>query len=234
MSQIWSSPIPAPSPGPPQPAADIAGTKTDDLKLSIGLSLLSNILNGLGSVVGLPKLTLAYQRARSLQYTFGEVVAISIDPFAIGAYLSKGDLQQDNPFVDHYFDQEETTAYILTEVLKSDSVTVTAKSDQGTSVSVDLPAIQQLVGVNVSVTSNSSDNSELTYKGKAMLTFGFKAFAIMHADNKWSVEGVAPSGNMAFFEGGEEQAAGLKPIMLSTGCLLRLGHERRPGLASAA
>ena len=223
MSQIWTSRVPTPSSGLPHPAASVTGTKTDDMDLSIGLGLLCNILNGMGAIVDLPKLTVAYQRARKVQYTFGEVEAVSIDPFAIGNFLASGDLRVNNPFVERYFDEEGTSAYVINEVLKSDSITVSSKDEHGTSVSVDLPAIQQLVSAKVSVTSKASEAFDLSYKASSKITFGFKAFGIIFTDGKWTVHGVKPSGDLAFgltVKG----AAKLRPILFGTHRLIRLGE----------
>ena len=196
LGQIWNSALPIPQPRTETPASAINGKHTDELKLSIGLRILEGILSGMGAAM--PQLHFAYQRARSVQFTFANVAVISVDPFDLGKYLAAGDLDTKNPFVAHYFDDEGCEAFVITEVLRSDTFTLTGKDEGGSEVSMDVPAIQQAVGANVSVSRTSSGNTELTYRGREPLTFGFKAFGIDYVDGSWRVRGVKPGQGTAF------------------------------------
>ena len=217
LSQIWASPLPPPSIGPPRPAADINGKRTDNLRLSIGMKILEGILAGMGAT--LPQLGFAYQRARSVQFTFSGVVTVSVDPFELGRHLAAGDLDGRNPFVVHYFDDEGCEAFVITEVLRSSVFSLSAKDESGVELSVDVPAIQQVVGANVSVTADAAGSTDVTYKGSELLTFGFKAFAIDYVNGAWRVRGVAPGGGMAF---AVPDASGIEPAGL-TGIVLTQG-----------
>lgn len=209
LEQIWSSTVPVPAVKPPQTATSINGQKTHSLKLSIGLKILANILGAMGAAV--PEVGFAYQKANSVQFTFTSVQVHSVDPFEVGRYLAAGDLDTKNPFVTRYFQDDDATTYVLTEVLKSNSVTVIGMDNRGTTVTVNLPAIQQVVGANVSVAAAGALSTELTYQGKDMLSFGFKVFGIAYADGAWQVQGVMPSGEIAFFAPGQEPT----PVLLT-------------------
>lgn len=124
LPQIWVTSAERPTVSGPRPAAEINGKKTGDLKRSIGLKLLSDVLGALGA--GEPNLNFAYRKARSIQISFVETEAVSIDPFSIGAYLAYGDLDTQNPFVNRYFEDDDTDVYIIFEILKSSKLNVTA------------------------------------------------------------------------------------------------------------
>lgn len=218
LDQIWTSDEAVPSAGAAQAVGNVNGQKTDDLKLSIGLKVLENIIRGMTG--GSASLKVGYQRARSVQFTYTDAQAERIDAFAVGRYLSEGDLNTNNPFVARYFQAEETEAYVITEVLKSPSITVTAKDKSGAAVEVDVPVIQQAVGGSVSVSAENDAGTDVTYTGPTPLVFGFKVFGIGFLNGSWTVHGEAPSGDLAF------AAPGAPPpsVIFSDGGLVSLNE----------
>jgi len=219
LSTVWKTPGPPPQPGPPHPASSVEGQKTEKLDLSIGLNLLANALAAFGATT--PSVAFAYQKASKVQFSLVNVTSVAIDPFVVGEYLATGDLNMSNPFVQRYFDDDDSKAYIITEVLKSDSVAVTATDSSGAQVKVDVPAISGVVGVNVAVGTATDGSATLTYKGKEAVTFGFKAFEIIYANGRWTVAGVQPAAAMAFAAeaGGPTGPVG---VVFNAGGLVRL------------
>ena len=146
----------------------------------------------------IPQLGFAYSRARTLQFTFADVSTRSVSPFALGDFLADGDLKTNNPFVTRYFEDEDTDAYVIFEVLQSSSLVVSGKDSKKSAISVDLPAIKQQVGADIDVESASEKSDTVTYTGKVPLTFGFKAFNIEFIDGQWQVEALGASADAAF------------------------------------
>lgn len=218
ISEVWTSTQPVPKPGEPAAVGGMNGQMSHDLDLGVGLKILAGVLGGMGSAIGLPTLNLTYQKARSVQFKFTDVVSVQVTPFAIGTYLASGTLDSRNPFVTQYFGNDGTQEYILSEVLQSSSVSVTAKDDSKTAVKVDVPALQGVVGANVSVGMGKSGQAEVVYTGKQLLTFGFKAYQVTYADGKWGVQGTKAGGALAFPSSGEAPP----PVLLNEGQLLRL------------
>jgi hypothetical protein len=196
LDTVWKAPASAPSPGKPTRAVNIDGQKTEKLDLSIGLKMLSNALAAFGATT--PSLDVSYKNVRKVQFTLTNVWSVSVAPFVVGEYLASGDLNLSNPVVERFFGNDSSTAYIITEVLKSDTISVTASGSQSTAVDVDIPAISGIAGVTPKVEVHSDKAGTLTFKGKEMLTFGFKAMEILYADGRWAVMGTKPSGKMAF------------------------------------
>jgi hypothetical protein len=196
IQRIWASELPIPQPDPPVPAAAINGQQTSNLKLNIGLKLLTDILGAMGA--NMPQIGFAFSRAKSLQFTFTDVESISVSPFALGDYLADGDLKTSNPFVSRYFEDDDTDAYVIFEVLKSASILVKATDSRSSDISLDLPAVQQQIGVDVKVSSDSNKSGAVNFQGKTALTFGFKAFAIEFIDGRWQVQSLGASADAAF------------------------------------
>jgi hypothetical protein len=218
VDQMWTSDQPLPPITGPRDATSVAGQKTSEMKLSVGLKLLSATLGAMGAAV--PEVSMAFSKARKVVFTFTDVKTFSAEPLEVGQYLSAGDLATSNPFVRRYFDDEETSAFIITEVLKSTSITVTATNDRGVEVGVDVPAIVQAVGAKVAVTSTSSTNATLTFTGTELLTFGFKCFGIAFVDGEWNVISAAPSADLAFSVTPGVAAGTVSPAILAPGRLV--------------
>lgn len=211
LSSIWTSSIPEPK-ATFADAVNVNGTSTDDLKLSIGLDILGSILGAMGAQA--PKLSAGYSKAKKLQFTFVNVQIERVAPLEVGKYLAHGDLDSSSPFAPFFFDHDKE-AYVITEVMKSKSVKVTAKDDSGAKINVDLPNIKQIVGVNVGVETASSGSSELTYEGKELLGFGFKAYGIAFAKGVWTIHGQSAKGGMAYLTARE-----VKPIVFAQGLMM--------------
>ncbi len=218
LSLVWTSGVPAPEPGAPRPAAAIVGQKTDRLELAFGLKILANALAAFGATI--PSVDLAYHRARKIQFSFTNVTSAAVAPLAAGNYLAGGTLNTNNPVVQHYFMGDDAEAFLIVDVLKSDSITATATDENGVEVGVDVPSIQAAVGAKVSVKSQNSADSTLTYAGQTPVTFGFIVDRIEYNGTRWSLSGAAPSGGVAFDVRGVATAPA--PILLGSGCRVKL------------
>jgi hypothetical protein len=217
LSSIWKTTAPEPIPGPPIPVAELDGKKSDKLELSIGLKMLANVLQGLGLGGALPSLDFAFTRARKVQFTYSNVTSTSIMPLDAGNYLASGDLNTNNPLVEAYFLGDDGDAFLIVDVLKSDTLTVTASAEDGTDVKLDVPAIQGLVGGKIGVQSGNAGDSTISFKGPTAIAFGFKAFGIAFQNGKWSLVGVKPSGDMAFAVGDEGSGDSAGVLFTTTG-----------------
>jgi hypothetical protein len=199
----------------------VNGQKTDALDISIGLKVLANALAAFGATV--PSLSLAYSRARNVAFSYANVMSTAVAPFDAGNYLAAGTLKDTSPVVQHYFGDPEAEAYLIVDVLKSDTITVTATDKNGVEVGVDVPAIQGVVGANLSVKPSSSSNSTITYTGKQPVSFGFIVQSMHRENGVWQLQGAEPSGEIAFgvTEGGGPQTSTAGTgYLLGSGCLV--------------
>ena len=196
LNRVWTSSEAEPLPGPAHPASAVNGQRTDALELSLGLSVLANTLAAFGASV--PSLNTAYKSAHSVQFAYTNVTSTSVAPFDAGNYLAQGTLRTDNPVVKNYFLNEKAKAFLIVEVLKSDSITVTATDSHGVSVGVDLPALESMVKAKIGVNPSDSSNSSITFTGPAPVTFGFVVQQIIRQGDSWLLHGALPSADIAF------------------------------------
>ncbi len=196
LLKIWRSDAKTPQVSVPQPAVGINGRQTAQLKTSIGLKLLGDILEGLGATR--LALNAAYAKASSVQIVFADVEVVSIDPFDIGNYLASGDLDTRNPFVTRYFEDDDTNVYVIFETLRSRKIVVIAKNDSGHEIAPHISDLANLVEGDVTISRDSQQKNRISYAGSQPLTFGFKVFGLAYCDGNWRVEGIAPSPDLAF------------------------------------
>jgi hypothetical protein len=217
LSKVWTSTGPEPLPGPPHPAAAVNGQRTDALELSFGLSVLANTLAAFGASA--PSLHTAYKSAHAVQFTYSNVTSTSVSPFDAGNYLAAGTLRSDNPVVQNYFGNEKAKAYLIVEVLKADSITVTATDSHGTEVGVDLPQIQGVVDAKIGVKPSNASNSTITFTGPVPVTFGFVVQQIAREGDRWTLRGAAPSADIAFgaFPERDDTPDESNPMVFDTG-----------------
>ena len=205
LSTVWqaSIEIPAVTQGD---ATNISGHATNDMKLSFGLKLLETVLGAMGAAA--PKIKASYSQANKVKFEFKNPEIQTISPLVVGNYLAHGDLNTDNPTVERYFFDEQMRAFLVTEVLYSRSIRVTASSASSTGVELDVKVLQDSVGGNVDVTVNSATEGDLIYTGKKLLAFGYKAHEIAFDGSQWSLRRVNPSKNTSLLaEKPEELAA---------------------------
>jgi hypothetical protein len=222
LAEVWSSPQTPPKISDPQPAVNISGQRTQSLDLGIGLKLLADLLGALGSNAGLPSLQTNYKRSRAVEFKFIDVFSVGLTAFSLGNYLAQGTLNLANPVVQAYFANEETDEFVITEILKSASLSVTAKGHDTSDVTLDLPAIQSMVGASIVVKLGSSSDSEIVYQGNSQLTFGFKAFQTFFENGAWRIRGVQPSGGLAFGGPPTPHANSESPVLLNNAGMVRI------------
>ena len=221
IAEVWTSKAAIPVVSAPIPAAGIAGEKSSDLDLGIGLKLLSNVLAGLGGGISLPSLNVAYKRAKKVQFKFTNVESTSITPFALGKFLAGGTLDMSNPFVAHYFGNDETQEYIIFDVLKSDAISVTAKSETGTEVEADVGVLSGALNANVKAKVGGAGSTEITFQGAVKATFAFKLYEVFFENGKWTPRGVGADEDLSFALADSQTTAYGKSVVIAPGGMLR-------------
>jgi len=221
IAEVWTSTVSVPPTSSPAAVAGITGEKTSDLDVGIGLKLLADALAGLGAGLSLPSLNLAFKKAKKVQFKFINVESTSITPFALGKFLANGSLDMSNPFVSHYFGNDQTQEYIIFAVLKSDSISVAAKTETGTAVEADIGALSGALKASVSAKAGATGASEITFQGKVQATFAFKVFQVLFENGKWVPKGVGADDDLSFAVGADVEAA-VQPAIIAPGRLLRL------------
>lgn len=168
--------------------ADVAGTISRGVDVSVGLGLLEGFLAalGAGAVIGEAKAEFARANARSLRFRFGDATRDSVDPLLLGRELAGHSVRRDNAMYD-----KRNRYYLVTAVVRSPSIGVTAETDRSTRASVDLQALAVAdVGSEVSV--SASRQGEIVFAGTKRLAFGVELYELVDPGESGSLRLRAP------------------------------------------
>lgn len=188
LSKVWVSENKPPVPNPDDTAANIQQKKTSLIDVSVGVKALDDIFSGMGFSV--PSLNAAFSKVKKLKIGFNNVTVSKIDPFDIGNYLKSGDvnhLDTENVFVKYFLDDEKPI-YIISETLRSNSITIEAYKDEKTSADMDL-GILKAIKADAKINTETDTDSAITYAGEKQLTFGFKCYQIDYTEDGWGITG---------------------------------------------
>lgn len=202
------------------PAANISGQRTGDLSIGVGLSILGSVLGAMGaSALGLD---VAYQRAKTAAFEFGDVAEDTVEVAKLDQFLSDADVNPLSRHVGSLLDADDI--YVTTATIKSQKFTVEAKVSSGEGLEISVPEIQNVVGAKAKVTADSSARSKITYEGSVPLVFGFQAIRLFYEDDHYTA-----------FEPLTAGASGMKALervpedgttrLVSSGAFVRLRTE---------
>ena len=171
-------------------AANISGTRSGELKIGVGLSLLGTVLGAMGgSKLGVET---QYKAAKTAAFEFNDVLEDRVEVVDLDQYLGDADINPASVFVSKLLEADKL--FITTAVIKSSKFTFDAKDSKGVGVQVDVPAIQGLVSGNVKVGTESSSTTKLTYEGSTPLVFGFQAIQLYYENGVYTA--IKPASGM--------------------------------------
>lgn len=163
------------------PAANITGRTSSALKLGIGLSVLSDVLAAMGgSPLGLD---LAYSKANRISFEFRDVVEDRVEVAALDRYLSSADLNTHTTNAARLLESDDL--YVVTSTLKCDRIVVRAWDSQQSSVDIDVPMLQEILGGRIGVTAAGDAEQQITYAGSTRLVFAFQAFRMRYTNGTY-------------------------------------------------
>jgi hypothetical protein len=165
-----------------RPAPSISGRRTGTLDLGLGLSLLGGVIAAMGgSRIGLDT---TYRAARTITFEFGGVIEDRVELAALDRYLAGARLDRNAPETAALLADERLS--VATSVIRSRSLTVEARDEDGAAVAVDVPALVHAAGGRLSVTHAGDDTAAVTYSGRTPLAFGFRAVRLRYDGGRYA------------------------------------------------
>ena len=162
------------------PGIDIEGKETSRVNVTIGLSILGSFIGALGG--GKLGLDAGFKNARTVTFEYTGVMEDAVDILTIEKFIKAGKVSPLIPAgtLEKLLDDE---VYVLTSVLKTRKIVVTAQGEGGSAVAVDVPVIQQAVGANLKVDSAKTRESRVAFEGPVPVAFAFQAVQLVFDDS---------------------------------------------------
>jgi len=162
-----------------QTAQNIQGTKTSQVKLGIGVTILGNILKAItGQNLAI---SAAFQNASTMTFQFADSSVDKVDIILLDRFLSQSDIDPHLTQIHNLLIEGKMA--IITAVTKTKKYLVTAQRDNGAQVSIDVPVLQQVAGGSLKIDAASSDNTKVSFEGPTPLAFGVQAIRVSFDEN---------------------------------------------------
>jgi len=198
------------------PGIDIEGKETSRVNVAIGLSILGSFIGALGG--GKLGLDVGFKNARTVAFQYTGVMEDLVDILAVEKFIKSGRISPLIPAgtLEKLLDDE---VYVLTSVLKTKKIVVTAQGEGGVAVAVDVPVVQQVVGANLKVDSDKTRDSRVAFEGPVPVAFAFQAVQLVFDESgEFLTTQQLPAGSAAAraFKPGAKGGTGRGPVFLET------------------
>jgi hypothetical protein len=156
-----------------EPAGGIAQKRSRKLEGKLGLSVLGALF---GSKLGART---ALGKADQLEVTYEDVLLDSVPLLVLQRWVEGAQITAPQSAL---VDLNDDRFAVVTAVLRSSNLSVSATHDGDKSLSLDVPEISGVVSAGVGVSSGRADGSSVTFAGEP-IAFGFQAYVLMYEGN---------------------------------------------------
>ena len=155
---------------PPEKKSDFSALSTSQIDASLGLSLLKNIFAQMA--VSSLSTTIKFNKINKVELSYTDVISDSIDPVDIASYI---DSPATPPESDMISDQlEENNTYIIYDILKSDSFTVTCHAQEMADAITEVNIIKNILKDEGKINIQQESDTSLSFKGPGYQTFAIR------------------------------------------------------------
>jgi hypothetical protein len=148
---------------------DATGKGNHSEKVGLTLNIVNTILTALGGKAGL---SLSDTGASSVDYTYTDVHADTVDIVKLDGWMAQADLSNTSRRVSEMLVAEKV--YVVVGALKASGIAVSLLDNASQSVKVDIPTIQNMVGGGVTIDNAGGHSNKITFHGTQSLTVAAK------------------------------------------------------------
>jgi hypothetical protein len=195
------------------PGIDIEGKETSKVNVASGLSILGSFISALGGAkLGLD---VAFNKARTVTFQYTSVLEDVVDVLGVEKFVKAGRISPHIPAgtLEKLLDDE---VYVVTSVLKTKKIVVSAQGENGVAVKVDVPVIQEAIGGSVNVGTATGVESKVAFEGAVPVAFAFQAVQLVFDDSGQFLTTQQLAAGDAAARGLPSPAAARRPMFLET------------------
>ncbi|MBD2358340.1 hypothetical protein H6G41_27645 [Tolypothrix sp. FACHB-123] len=155
-------------------AGTISGLRTNKLEFNFGISILNNLLSALGGKsAGIKSV---FGKASAIEFEYENVLYDTVMPAAVSKFLRQSQPLIDEDFIAQF--NEEGEAYIIIDVLKSNSFGIRLYQDNVQGIDINIDAVKNVIGLDSKISVEKKGDTKISFNGSQSLGFGFKACPI--------------------------------------------------------
>ncbi len=182
LNEIIEPPVTLAKPFVEDDLADLSGTWSNSVSLTVGIKLLDNFLNALGAAGLINKLQASLKETgvRNMAFRFKQVSRESLSPAGLGQALAGHHLARSSPWV-----RDGNQYFAVAAVLRSGSISIQGRDKQDSAA--DLGAgVATVADVDTKVQVKQESKSEVTYSGRDPLAFAVELYELRWDDDQQS------------------------------------------------
>ncbi|HEX6519037.1 MAG TPA: hypothetical protein VF070_03365 [Streptosporangiaceae bacterium] len=174
LSEIVQPELALESPFLEDDLADLSGTWSGSVSLSVGIKLLSNFLNALGAAGLVDKLQASVKEtsARNIAFCFKEVSRESLSATGLGTALVGHRLRSSHPWV-----KKGNRYFAVASVLRSASISIQGRDKQDAAAGLGA-GVATIADVNARVQVDRDSDSDVTYRGRDPLAVAVELYEL--------------------------------------------------------
>lgn len=152
--------------------ANAAGSAKRSFNVSIGLSILQGLLSALGgATLGL---SLGFKNASEVTFSYSDVTKDVVSSVELEMFLRTAKAPTSG-LLEGWLDDN---LWIITSVLKSKKIVVSAKDSNGQDLELDVPVLKDAVGGKLTVGRSASSSTDIVFEGDTPLPFAAQLFKV--------------------------------------------------------
>lgn len=155
--------------------ADVSATSTKSVSLDLGLQIMDGFLKGFGAGSGVIKSS--FSDTSKVSFSFQNVHREYIEVTALTKALKNRKLDPSDAIVKAFI-EEKAKCLVITSVITSNSFTMKKDALKGTNVDFNIKAINDSISSENKIEASSSNNLEISFKGKKQLAFAYTAIVL--------------------------------------------------------
>jgi hypothetical protein len=178
--ELLDPPVQLPPRSERERLADLAGSLSDGVSLSIGLGLLEAFLAAIGAAAVVGELSLGYEQTRTarLRFRFADATRDSIEPGSLGTALEGRRFRPGHPLV-----QPGNEYFVTAAVIRSPSISVVAEDTSTRRVQLGAQVVAT-IDAHARVTAERSSEGEITYRGDIPLAIGIELYRLRYDEEQ--------------------------------------------------
>jgi hypothetical protein len=171
---------------------DATGTTSRHTHLGLGLGIVSAIIQALGGEAGLD---LGATAATTVEFSYSDMAVDRVELSSLDLWLADAGFHPKLRNIADLLAADDV--FVVVSALKARTVRVRLLDDRSREVSVDVPAIQAVLGASVTVRSGQGTDTSLTISGSTAVTVAVKAAQLRLDDaGLWVSEAPRTSGEV--------------------------------------